>query len=265
LSQGSHEEFFAHWKSIMANLKSVFLQNLEFKLQVYFAIFPIHPSTVHDKKDDYSKSMQIFKLFLENAQEYLNSNSQLAVFFALPYSSAPDTHPSFKELFTDKWVNSLISEMSEAVLKVLASANKEPLLVQLLNSARSATHEKKSVNETFPDNEGMKDFELIKKLENLQHDHRYLLEIVSEVVSVLAGTMSGKRISNSYMDDVLRRISKLLKPKSANTKPPSFTSSSDKFVSGLNYKKIKSFFSLGLEVDDSVRKMELTLHALKEV
>lgn len=101
--QGQHADYFATWDQYIAPKAPHLyeLQEMEFYLNIYFAIYTIHPHIRHKggARVDLSKAMEAYKMFLETRGADLSKTEQFLPFYALPYVPDPRAHPSFKELF----------------------------------------------------------------------------------------------------------------------------------------------------------------------
>eukprot|EP01105_Mastigella_eilhardi_P008706 TRINITY_DN20_c0_g1_i3.p1 TRINITY_DN20_c0_g1~~TRINITY_DN20_c0_g1_i3.p1 ORF type:complete len:588 (+),score=140.54 TRINITY_DN20_c0_g1_i3:80-1765(+) len=82
------------------------LRNLDFSLHLYFALFPLHPSTKGRNMVGTTETMDAFKRFLERHGS-ADLNPDFLAYFALPYVPNPEKHPSFAPLFQDSWVTQL--------------------------------------------------------------------------------------------------------------------------------------------------------------
>ena len=103
LDRGDRGEVFKLWENFVPPLvrrSDREAQKLEFYLNVFFAIFPLHPSNASPDPAGLSASMALFKAFLEADGSYLASTPEFLAYYALPYVPEISAHPSFSELFT---------------------------------------------------------------------------------------------------------------------------------------------------------------------
>ena len=81
---------------------------MEFYLNIYFAIFVIHPSSkLPQTEAEQVSAMESFKQFLDHKGLQLSKTAEFLSFYALPYISDPSSHPSFQKLFTLEWIQEL--------------------------------------------------------------------------------------------------------------------------------------------------------------
>ena len=76
--------------------------------------------------------MEQFKHYLENRGSSLCKSTQFLAYFALPYVPDPRKHPSFKELFEEKWIQDLESRLLQ-FLSTSLTGKGLPKLYQLVN------------------------------------------------------------------------------------------------------------------------------------
>lgn len=103
LDRGDRGEVFKLWENFVPPLvrrSDREAQKLEFYLNVYFAIFPLHPSNSSPDPAGLAASMATFKAFLESEGSHLASTPEFLAYYALPYVPEISAHPSFSELFT---------------------------------------------------------------------------------------------------------------------------------------------------------------------
>ena len=76
-------------------------QKLEFYLQIYFSIFPLHPANRSGVQPAaIHKSMRVFKAYLESDGANLAVTPEFLAYYAMPYVPEIAKHPSFKDPFT---------------------------------------------------------------------------------------------------------------------------------------------------------------------
>lgn len=73
----------------------------EFYIQIYFTVYPIHPSTGWaSNTKEFAKAWKEFKAFLDDRGAELSKTNEFLAYYALPYVSNPKEHPSFKWIFS---------------------------------------------------------------------------------------------------------------------------------------------------------------------
>ena len=101
LETGNHKAFFELWSEVIPqHIRKSEGQKIEFYINIFFAIFPIHPLIKATKAQTFSETMPIFQRFLATKGADLSKTSAFLAFYALPYVPDPASHPSFQDLFT---------------------------------------------------------------------------------------------------------------------------------------------------------------------
>ncbi|KAJ3104222.1 LisH domain-containing protein armc9 [Phlyctochytrium bullatum] len=146
--EGDRDAFFSLWDArFPESLRSSdpLYQRMEFQLNIYFAIFPIHPyidpllSKVRldgfyshkRQKRSLQKSMEAFKHFLETRGADLCKTTQFLSFYALPYVPDPKVHPSFGELFAERYLSELEDRFRHFLTMALKAVDTPKLLNML--------------------------------------------------------------------------------------------------------------------------------------
>ncbi|KAI8909347.1 hypothetical protein DFJ77DRAFT_442276 [Powellomyces hirtus] len=212
---GDRSAFFSLWDihfppSSLSSPDPVF-HTLEFLLNIYFAIYLIHPSTTTTcpappSPTATTQSMDHFKQFLETRGSELCKTTQFLSYYALPYVPDPRTHPSFKDVFDEAWpaemegrVRVFLDGALKRVVKprLVGWINEEPTaqlrsqLTAAHNDLASATH-----------NANL----LAARHRNLQSDYHNLITIASELVQTLTACINGETITPSYLAGVCHRL-----------------------------------------------------------
>ena len=133
LGAGKYETFFQMWNRFIPlqvreqDLNSI---KLEFYLNIYFTIFPLHPmtkkSTVGIQKD-FKKRKELFREFLDSKGKNMSETSEFLAYYALPYISNPIDHPSFKNMFTSKWVKQVTTSTEKFISDNIMSREQSKL------------------------------------------------------------------------------------------------------------------------------------------
>lgn len=122
---------------------------MEFYIQLYFFIYPIHPALGKKKAHD-TQAKQYFSAYLEGKGAALSKYPEFLQYYALANLQKPQDHPTFKTLFTREWV----SEMKKRVayfLEKLYPSGKTPALVVMYDKFIDFLEKQSQV--TFADNE----------------------------------------------------------------------------------------------------------------
>lgn len=152
---GKKTEFFKLWNRIIPTHlkhKEIILDKLEFFLQIYFAVYPLLPSVVGDKKnikDSQLKEtkirMQEFKIYLESKEVEMSKTTEYLAYYALPYVNNPRDHPSYKQIFSPEWIRELKDKL-KGCLNVYIPSGKYPLLYDMYLNYASQKDDKKPKN-----------------------------------------------------------------------------------------------------------------------
>lgn len=135
LEKGDSKSFFTLWNPIISNpSQQQDIQNLEFFIRVFFAIYPCHQLNIKQAAKDsinskYKKNMEEFKLYLDAEGSAFSKSEEVLAYFALPYIPNPSEHPAFKSIFSIKWLNMLKEKIRLAVGKDQVSET--PLLQKM--------------------------------------------------------------------------------------------------------------------------------------
>ncbi len=136
-TQGKWDLFFKLWsRHLPADVREDDLNALkiEFYIQIYFTIFPIHPVTGKASAEkEFSKASKEFKAFLETRGSDLSKTNEFLAYYALPYVTNPREHPSFKQMFSKDWVET-ITNSTRDFLKKNVIQKKGGVLVQMYHN-----------------------------------------------------------------------------------------------------------------------------------
>lgn len=129
---GNRDSFYEKWNSfIPVNIRfeDINCCKLEFYLQIYFLIYPIHPLFKKSQFLD-KNTVAKFKKYLETKGSELSKTNEFLPFYALPYIQKPQEHPALKELFTKEWIINLRNKLLE-FLTNLFNSQEMPFLYQI--------------------------------------------------------------------------------------------------------------------------------------
>ncbi|KAI8907350.1 hypothetical protein EDD86DRAFT_227980 [Gorgonomyces haynaldii] len=154
--------------------------------------------------------MAFFKQFLEIRGKEIASHPQLMQYYALPYIPDPKQHPSFSELFTDEW-HIQIRETLDRVLDRIGT--KKPELFEILTRPTEPLVDLTQVHQL---QRQLQDLTLLQqqtqtKLKNCQAGYHQVITVAAELVQTLASSVSGQKISPTYLADIVKRLSQLRK------------------------------------------------------
>ena len=116
LERGDRGEAFKLWDNFVPPLvrrSDRDAQKLEFYLNVYFAIYPLHPVNASPEPAGIGPSMAAFKAFLETDGSHLATTPEFLAYYAMPYVPEIREHPSFSELFTQEWAAALRKKLQD--------------------------------------------------------------------------------------------------------------------------------------------------------
>ncbi|CAD8159029.1 unnamed protein product [Paramecium pentaurelia] len=112
---------------------------LEFYVQIYFLIYPIHP--VFMKKGVIDKnSINQFKQYLDSKGGDLSKTNEVLPFYALPYVKNPEIHQSFSHLFTHEWISELRFRLKEFIQSIYGQDHNGSILKRLYLSKEGSSN-----------------------------------------------------------------------------------------------------------------------------
>lgn len=118
---GKYEDFFQMWnRFIPYHLREndTNAVKLEFYIHIYFTIFTLHPLTKKSSvgmQKEFKKRKDWFKAFLDSKGKDMSETSEFLAYYALPYITNPIDHPSFKNMFTSKWLNQITASTEKFI------------------------------------------------------------------------------------------------------------------------------------------------------
>lgn len=278
---GNYKSFWLLWKEhVSESLKNENdTQRLEFKLQLYYAVYPM--TTDETRITPVESSMQEFKSYLETNGASLSQTTEFVTFYALPFVPNPKSHPTFQALFEETWRD----ELKESLEKFLNGALFSEPLPQLyklhVGADRKLQEGKAEQEQTLTDLKKQlklhenRASEYFKKFAKLQGDYHNLIGISAELVDSLEKCVRGQMITPEYLQNICQRLfgqtadqsvdlskpgttSNLLRASIANENILISTSLKDSHYPSLDYNKIQ----VALESDLDDKKKTLLLQAL---
>merc|ERR1712193_560872 len=116
---GNHKQFWVLWHEHIPEIsrQENTIQRLEFKINLYFAVYPMIDE--EHRQSPVEASMQEFKNYLETKGADLSQTTEFVAYYALPYVPNPKNHPTFKVLFQDEWREELTENLTLFLRNVL--------------------------------------------------------------------------------------------------------------------------------------------------
>lgn len=130
---GKHEDFFKMWsRFIPFHLRENDSNTvkLEFYIHIYFTIYTLHPLTKKSSvgvQKEFKKRKEWFRTFLDTKGKDMSQTSEFLAYYALPYIENPIDHPSFKNMFTTKWLNQITSSTEKFISENVMRQEKSKL------------------------------------------------------------------------------------------------------------------------------------------
>ena len=121
--RGEREEVLRLWDNFVPPLlrkSDKNAQKLEFYLNIFFAIYPLHPTNPKPQPAGLATSMRTFKTYLETDGASLAVTPEFLAYYAMPYVPEIARHPSFKELFTSEWALALKARLADFLARTCA-------------------------------------------------------------------------------------------------------------------------------------------------
>ena len=138
LDRGDRDEVLRLWENFVPPLvrkSDRNAQKLEFYLNIFFAIFPLHPSNSAPQPSNLAAAMRAFRAYLESDGAALAVTPEFLAYYAMPYVPEISRHPSFKELFTHEWARALKTRLADFLARTPQFAQ-EPRLLALCRTHR---------------------------------------------------------------------------------------------------------------------------------
>ena len=139
LDNGEREEVLRLWDNFVPPLlrrADKNAQKLEFYLNIFFAIYPLHPSNPRGAQPAaLHQSMKVFKAYLEADGASLAVTPEFLAYYAMPYVPEISRHPSFRELFTAEWSLALKARLADFLSRTPQFAS-EPKLLSMVRAHR---------------------------------------------------------------------------------------------------------------------------------
>ena len=138
LDRGEREEVLKLWDNFVPPLvrrSDKNAQKLEFYLNIFFAIFPLHPTNPTPQSNNLGAAMRTFKTYLETDGAALAVTPEFLAYYAMPHVPDISRHPSFKELFSAEWARALKARLADFLARTPQFAA-EPRLLGICRSYR---------------------------------------------------------------------------------------------------------------------------------
>lgn len=90
---------------------------MEFYLNIYFTIYPIHPFNNRPSPKLFKKAKEDFKSYLDTRGNLLSKTSEFLPYYALPYVKNPADHPNFKHMFNKEWIGEVRASLKDFLSK----------------------------------------------------------------------------------------------------------------------------------------------------
>lgn len=170
--------------------------------------------------------MENFKLYLEQEGPKFSKSEEILSFFALPYMPNPLEHPAFRQIFTNKWLNSIKDKIRVVIGK--ESLEGAPILQKMYDkyinpdikksddSIVSQVHAlEKQLGLVKEENSRLK--QKINKVENNYEEYvNEILAISKSTLELLESSRQGKKVSESSVLEIYSALGKFDK----SIKPP---------------------------------------------
>ncbi|KAI0215308.1 LisH domain-containing protein ARMC9 [Lamellibrachia satsuma] len=267
---GKSRDFFQLWNDyIPESVRSddIVAQKLEFYLHIYFAIHPLKKGekVTHE---DVEAGMANFKTYLETQGSSLSQTTEFLPFYALPFVPNPKVHPSYKELFSDKWAPELSDRLDKFLTLALQSVSQSRLFQLFSARGKSIDSLEHKLNESE-----RRAGAYMKRYNRIQGDYHNLIGITADLVDSLEATVQGNPVSPEYLQQIcvrlfsnqIRQSLDLTRPGTAaevlrqSVMPPQGLQQGEAAPNvSLDYEKIKEDLSQGTE-----RTVALLLQALR--
>jgi len=130
---GKYDDFFQMWNrfipfQIRENDSNAI--KLEFYLHIYFTVYTLHPLTKKSSvgvQKEFKKRKEWFKNFLDTKGKDMSETSEFLAYYALPYIGNPIDHPSFKNMFTSKWLSQITNSTEKFITENVMREEKSKL------------------------------------------------------------------------------------------------------------------------------------------
>lgn len=211
-TQGSFHEFFQLWDEHFSDpvKQDVTSQKLEFRLNVYFAVYPLLKGSALGNQSPTSmleQGMANMKYYLETKGSNLSQSAEFLPFFALPFIPNPRSHPSLQEIFQDSWTSELQSTLDDFLSEALRSSSK-PRLYEIFVAGTSEQGNKLSQKQTqqqIYDSE-KRAMMYNRKYQKLQADYHSLISIAADLIDSLEQAVQGHPIDMDFLQTMCERL-----------------------------------------------------------
>ncbi|ELU06099.1 hypothetical protein CAPTEDRAFT_181527 [Capitella teleta] len=149
--------------------------------------------------------MNAFKAYLETRGSSLSQTTEFLPFYALPFVPNPKTHPSYKELFSEKWVPDLERRLDKFLTLALKSVPQPRLFELYLELWKRKRENFNDMEQKIAELEKKSDVYL-KRCNRVQGDYHNLIGITADLVDSLEQTVQGNPVTPEYLQEVCHRL-----------------------------------------------------------
>uniref|UniRef100_UPI00358FFAE0 lisH domain-containing protein ARMC9 n=1 Tax=Myxine glutinosa TaxID=7769 RepID=UPI00358FFAE0 len=206
-SSGDWATFFSIWNTLISNLidSDTAVQQLEFYLQIHFAILPLRTAT--EVEDCAGITMKRFKFYLATHGAELSHHPELLPFFALPSVQNPSSHPTFQKLFTNSWMCELRTKLKTLLEKFEKCPSNESRLLVLYKTMKQTKQTKRgSLCERGSLGSGTDHETQCRRYGQLLANYQTLLGITADLVDSLEGALRGRPVSPDFIEGICSRF-----------------------------------------------------------
>ncbi|CAD8057801.1 unnamed protein product [Paramecium sonneborni] len=180
--KGDRDNFLRLWNQNLPqnNKQDYELWKLEFYIQIYFLIYPIHPYL--SKKGQIDKqSINAFKQFLDSKGEDLSKTNEVLPFYALPYVQQPQKHQTFQHLFTNQWVEDLKERLKDFTSSIFQ--NEQITHLQKLVQHYENQHQQTQQHNNYQQQDNSKEIKRLNdQILKLQNDNNEIKQKLNQQV-----------------------------------------------------------------------------------
>ncbi|PAA89742.1 hypothetical protein BOX15_Mlig005949g2 [Macrostomum lignano] len=203
--KGEREAFFQLWEQQLSHklrqIDSV-AQKLEFYLHIYFATYSVRHEGITD-----DEAVSDFRHFLETKGAQLSQTTEFLPFYALPYVPDPRSHPSFRDVFSDRWVPELQLRLERFLAMVLDSERNQCRLFELYRGSGSG-----SAGGSATDLQAQlveaerRATQYVRRHNKVQADYHNLIGITAELVDTLEASLQGRPVNPQFLQQICARL-----------------------------------------------------------
>ncbi|XP_067941355.1 lisH domain-containing protein ARMC9-like isoform X2 [Watersipora subatra] len=211
-SQGAFMEFFQLWDEHLSSKikEDVTSQKLEFKINVYFAVYPLLQRNSKGTQSPTSmpdQGMANLKYYLETKGSAMSQTPEFLPFFALPYIPNPKTHPSLQDIFKESWAGGLQSTLKEFLSQALDSSCK-PRLYEIFQAGTGEEGNKLSQKHTQQQIYDSEKRALLynRKYQKIQADYQNLIGVAADLIDSLEMSVQGHPVDTEFLQTMCQRL-----------------------------------------------------------